>query len=88
MPKQYKNPGRIEFEGKLNPGEVGGTFVNFPNDVEKLYGVKGRVPVNVTFDGTPTAARWSRWADPAISCSSSGRPSRSFVPGWLQNNPV
>jgi len=33
--------------------EGGGAFVEFPHDVEKLYGVKGRVPVNVTFDGIP-----------------------------------
>jgi hypothetical protein len=53
MAVTYKNPGRIAFEGKLNREEGGGTFVNFPHDVEKLYGVKGRVPVNVTFDGIP-----------------------------------
>ncbi|HYA48097.1 MAG TPA: YdeI/OmpD-associated family protein [Burkholderiales bacterium] len=49
----YKNPGRIEFVGRLKSGEGGGTFVEFPHDVEKLYGVKGRVPVEVTFDGLP-----------------------------------
>jgi bifunctional DNA-binding transcriptional regulator/antitoxin component of YhaV-PrlF toxin-antitoxin module len=52
MPVKYLNPGRIEFDGKLNR-EDGGTFVYFPHDVEKLYGVKGRVPVNVTYDGIP-----------------------------------
>jgi bifunctional DNA-binding transcriptional regulator/antitoxin component of YhaV-PrlF toxin-antitoxin module len=53
MAVQYKNPGRIEFDGKLRRGEGGGTFVVFPQDVEKLYAVKGRVPVKVTFDGIP-----------------------------------
>jgi bifunctional DNA-binding transcriptional regulator/antitoxin component of YhaV-PrlF toxin-antitoxin module len=53
MAVTYKNPGRIEFDGKLQREEGGGTFVNFPYDVEKLYGAKGRVPVNVTFDGIP-----------------------------------
>jgi len=53
MPVKYKNPGRIEFDGKLHREEGGGTFVEFPQDVEKLYGVKGRVPVKVTFDGIP-----------------------------------
>ena len=27
--------------------------MEFPHDVEMLYGVKGRIPVNVTFDGIP-----------------------------------
>ena len=49
----YKNPGRIEFVGKILRAEGGGAFVEFPHDVEILYGVKGRVPVDVTFDGIP-----------------------------------
>ena len=53
MSPQYKNPGRIEFDGKINRMENGGAFIEFPCDVEKLYGVKGRVPVNATFDGIP-----------------------------------
>jgi hypothetical protein len=53
MPVKYLNPGRIEFEGKLNREEGGGTSVHFPYEAEKLFGVKGRVPVNVTFDGIP-----------------------------------
>jgi bifunctional DNA-binding transcriptional regulator/antitoxin component of YhaV-PrlF toxin-antitoxin module len=52
MPVTYKNPGRIEFTGKILRAEGGGAFVEFPHDVEMLYGVKGRVPVNVTFDGS------------------------------------
>jgi hypothetical protein len=53
MTVTYTNPGRIEFDGQLKSVEGGGTFVEFPHDVEKLYGVKGRVPVKVTFDGIP-----------------------------------
>lgn len=53
MAIQYKNPGRIEFDGKLERLDNGGSFVSFPGDVEKLFGVKGRVPVRVTFDGIP-----------------------------------
>jgi bifunctional DNA-binding transcriptional regulator/antitoxin component of YhaV-PrlF toxin-antitoxin module len=49
----YKNPGRTEFDGKIHRKEGGGTFVEFPHNVEKLFGVKGRVPVKVTFDGIP-----------------------------------
>jgi hypothetical protein len=50
---QYKNPGPVEFTGTVRTLENGGAFIEFPRDVEKLYGVKGRVPVNVTFDGIP-----------------------------------
>ena len=53
MPVTYGNPGRIEFKGKILRAERGGAFVEFPHDVERLYGVKGRVPVNLTFDGIP-----------------------------------
>jgi len=53
MPVTYKNPGRIEFTAEIRVQENGGAFVEFPHNVEKLYGVKGRVPVNVTYDGIP-----------------------------------
>lgn len=53
MPLKYRNPGRIEFDGEIHRQEGGGAFIEFPYEVEKLYGVKGRVPVNVTFDGIP-----------------------------------
>jgi bifunctional DNA-binding transcriptional regulator/antitoxin component of YhaV-PrlF toxin-antitoxin module len=64
MPKEYRNPGRIEFDGKLDSVEGGGTFVYFPHDVEKLYGVKGRVPVRVTFDGIPYSGSMVRMGEP------------------------
>jgi hypothetical protein len=53
MPVKYKNPGRIEFAGEVKRAEGGGAFIIFPYNVEKLYGVKGRVPIKVTFDGIP-----------------------------------
>jgi hypothetical protein len=53
MPVTYRNPGPIEFAAEIHSREGGGSFVEFPHDVEKLYGVKGRVPVRVTFDGIP-----------------------------------
>jgi hypothetical protein len=49
----YRNPGRIAFQGEIRAAESGGAFVSFPFDVEKLYGVQGRVPVEATFDGIP-----------------------------------
>jgi Domain of unknown function (DUF1905)/Bacteriocin-protection, YdeI or OmpD-Associated len=51
MSVTYKNPGRVEFTAEIRSHEGGGAYVEFPRDVEKLYGVKGRVPVRVTFDG-------------------------------------
>ena len=48
---EFKNPGRIEFTAKIQVLENGGAHVEFPGDVERLFGVKGRVPVRVTFDG-------------------------------------
>jgi hypothetical protein len=53
MSTRYKNPGRIEFEGVIRVNDSGGAFVEFPYDVDKLYGVKGRIPVNATFGGIP-----------------------------------
>lgn len=53
MSPKYSNPGRIEFDGEIRRTGGGGAFIEFPYNVEDLYGVKGRVPVNVTFDGIP-----------------------------------
>jgi hypothetical protein len=52
MPK-YKNPGPIKFTAEIFAGHGGGMFVEFPKDVEFLFGVKGRVPVKASFDGIP-----------------------------------
>jgi hypothetical protein len=51
MPVMCKNPGPVEFSAEIRDHERGGTFVEFPGDVEKLYRVKGRARVRVTFDG-------------------------------------
>ena len=60
MPAKYKNPGRIEFAGVIKTTGEGGAYVEFPFDVEEKYGVKGRVPVKVTFDGVPYAGSMVR----------------------------
>jgi hypothetical protein len=64
MAVRYRNPGPIEFSAKIRVLENGGAFVDFPHDVEKLYGVKGRVPVNVTFDGIPYRGSMVRMSRP------------------------
>lgn len=42
---------KYTFSARIEPGPGGGAFVTFPFDVEKEFGVKGRVPVKATFDG-------------------------------------
>ena len=42
---------KYSFTAKIEPGPGGGTFVTFPYDVEQEFGVKGRVPVKVSFEG-------------------------------------
>jgi bifunctional DNA-binding transcriptional regulator/antitoxin component of YhaV-PrlF toxin-antitoxin module len=64
MAVKYRNPGRVEFDAEIRQAEGGGAFVEFPGDVAKLYGVKGRVPVKVTFDGTPYAGSMVKMGRP------------------------
>jgi Domain of unknown function (DUF1905)/Bacteriocin-protection, YdeI or OmpD-Associated len=42
---------RYKFKAKIEPANMGGTFVLFPYDTEKEFGTKGKVPVKATFDG-------------------------------------
>jgi hypothetical protein len=44
---------KYKFKATIQAGEGGGAFVLFPFNVEKEFGTKGKVPVNVTFDGEP-----------------------------------
>ncbi len=44
------NPGIVRFTGKITDAGGGGAFVNFPQNVEEVFGMKGRVPVNVIFN--------------------------------------
>ncbi len=47
-----KDPGSIRFETEiLSDEDSGGAFVEFPYDVQELFGTRGRVPVQATFDG-------------------------------------
>ncbi len=45
--KKYKFKAKIESESR------GGAYILFPYDVEKEFRVKGRVPIQATFDGVP-----------------------------------
>ena len=46
----YTNPGIIEFDASLVVSSGGGAWVEFPYEVEKLWGAK-RIPMQATFDG-------------------------------------
>jgi Domain of unknown function (DUF1905)/Bacteriocin-protection, YdeI or OmpD-Associated len=49
---QLKDPGSISFEAEiLSDANSGGAFVEFPYEVEELFGARGRIPVQATFDG-------------------------------------
>ncbi|MET0933942.1 MAG: YdeI/OmpD-associated family protein [Mycetocola sp.] len=49
----YSDPGPVTFDAVLTRSDTSGSsaFVAFPFDVAVLYGTRGRVPVNATFDG-------------------------------------
>jgi hypothetical protein len=44
---------KYAFKATIQEGIGGGAAVMFPYDVEKEFGVKGRVPVNATFNDVP-----------------------------------
>ena len=46
---------KYKFKATIQSGIGGGAGVVFPYDVEKEFGVKGKVPVKATFDGVPYA---------------------------------
>ena len=58
--KTYKFTARIE---SATVG-TGGACIYFPYDVEKEFGVKGRVPVKATFDGVPYSGSLVKYGAP------------------------
>ncbi len=42
---------KYKFKAKIQEGEGGGAFIFFPFDVQKEFGTKGRIPIDITFDG-------------------------------------
>ena len=43
----------IQFDAEIKQGSMGGAYVEFPFDTMELFGIKGRVPIQCTFDGIP-----------------------------------
>jgi len=55
--KKYKFNAMIQ-------GTDSGAYVLFPHDVEKEFGIRGRVPVNATFDGAPYTGSLMKYGHP------------------------
>jgi len=53
MKKELKNPGKIEFSGKIIAEGSGGAYIEFPFVTEELFGTTSRVPILAYFDGEP-----------------------------------
>ncbi|MGH3725727.1 MAG: DUF1905 domain-containing protein [Mycobacterium sp.] len=51
---EYRDPGVIRFEAKIEKPEGPGAFVEFPFSAVDTFGVKARVPVHAVFDGSVT----------------------------------
>jgi hypothetical protein len=54
---------KYTFTAKIE-GTTGGAYVLFPYDVDKEFGIKGRVPVHATFDGIPYSGSLMRYGHP------------------------
>jgi hypothetical protein len=55
---------KYKFRAKIQAGDGGGAYVVFPFDMEKEFGTKGKVPVDVTFDGVPDRSVLFRYGYP------------------------
>jgi bifunctional DNA-binding transcriptional regulator/antitoxin component of YhaV-PrlF toxin-antitoxin module len=55
---------KYKFKATIKAGERGGAFIFFPFDTEKEFRTKGKVPVNVTFDGVPDKSSIFRYGYP------------------------
>lgn len=53
QPVPPKNPGPLRFTTELRDAGRGGSYVEFPYDVQESFGTKGRVPVRVTLNDAP-----------------------------------
>ena len=55
---------KYKFKAKIESESGGGACILFPYDVEKEFGVKGRVPIQATFDGVPYTGSLIRYGRP------------------------
>jgi hypothetical protein len=52
------------FEAEIQSGDGGGAYIIFPFDVQKEFGVRGRVPVTTTIDGEPYRGSLIKYGSP------------------------
>lgn len=55
---------KYKFTAKIEAGDGGGAYVLFPYDVEKEFGVRGRLPVTATFDGVAYTGSLMKYGHP------------------------
>src|SRR5262245_5580316 len=55
---------KYKFKAKIQEGEGGGAFIFFPFDVQKEFGTKGKIPIDITFDGVPDKSSLIRYGYP------------------------
>ena len=55
---------KYKFKAQIQAGDGGGAFIFFPHDVEKEFGTKGRIAIDVTFDGVPDKSSLIRYGYP------------------------
>jgi hypothetical protein len=74
-----KNPGALSFDAFIERAEIRGSsaFVPISLDVDELFGSRGQIPVNATFDGQP-------YRGSIMSRSGTGR--RLLIPLDLQDH--
>ena len=55
---------KYTFKAQIQAGDGGGAFIFFPYDVQKEFGTKGRIAIDVTFDGVPDKSSLIRYGYP------------------------
>jgi len=55
---------KYKFKAKIQEGDGGGAYILFPYDTAKEFGIKGKVPINATFDGVPYMGSLIRYGNP------------------------
>ncbi len=55
---------KYKFKAKIQTGDGGGAYVLFPYDTGKEFGIKGKVPINATFDGVPYMGSLFKYGNP------------------------
>jgi len=55
---------KYKFKAKIQAGEGGGAFIFFPFDVQREFGTKGKIPIDITFDGVADKSSLIRYGYP------------------------